>query len=75
MYYETNRYGRRGAAIHAISGADIALWDLKGKAEGKPVYELLGGAHRTTVRAYASVLFGDTPEQTSQLAREFVRWD
>ena len=27
MYYETNRYGRRGAAIHAISGADIALWD------------------------------------------------
>lgn len=72
MYYETNRYGRRGAAIHAISGADIALWDIKGKAEGKPVYELLGGAHRDTVRAYASVLFGDTPEDTAALAREFV---
>ena len=72
MYYETNRYGRRGAAIHAISGADIALWDIKGKYEGRPVYELLGGPHRTTVRAYASVLFGDTPEETARLAREFV---
>src|SRR4029079_14429946 len=73
MYYQTNRYGRRGAAIHAISGADIALWDIKGKIEGKPVYELLGGAHRTKVRAYASVLFGDTPEDTALLAREFVQ--
>jgi L-alanine-DL-glutamate epimerase-like enolase superfamily enzyme len=72
MYYETNRYGRRGAAIHAISGADIALWDLKGKIEGKPVSELLGGTLRSTVRAYASVLFGDTPDDTAALAREFV---
>jgi len=72
MYYQTNRYGRRGAAIHAISGADIALWDILGKVERKPVYELLGGRHRTTVPAYASVLFGDTPAQTAQLAREFV---
>ena len=72
MYYETNRYGRRGAAIHAISGADIALWDLKGKIEDKPVSELLGGAHRSTVRAYASVLFGDTPDDTAALARDFV---
>src|SRR5258708_4105631 len=54
MYYHTNRYGRRGIAIHAISGADIALWDLKGKALGKSVHELLGGAHRSSVRAYAS---------------------
>ena len=73
MYYETNRYGRRGAAIHAISGADIALWDIKGQAENKPVYELLGGAHRTTVRAYASVLFGETPKDTAALAEEFVQ--
>ncbi|MFP6576359.1 MAG: hypothetical protein VB912_14460, partial [Pirellulaceae bacterium] len=40
MYYHTNRYGRRGAAIHAISGVDIALWDLKGKALDQPVCEL-----------------------------------
>jgi L-alanine-DL-glutamate epimerase-like enolase superfamily enzyme len=72
MYYETNRYGRRGVVIHAMSAADIALWDIRGKVEGKPVYELLGGACRTTVRAYASVLFGDTPAETADLAREFV---
>ena len=72
MYYETNRYGRRGAAIHAISGADIALWDLKGKIEGKPIHELLGGAVRKDIRAYASVLFADTPEETSAMARQYV---
>jgi L-alanine-DL-glutamate epimerase-like enolase superfamily enzyme len=72
LYHQTNRYGRRGAAIHALSGADIALWDLRGKALGKPVYELLGGAHRLTVRAYASYLFGATPADTAALAREAV---
>ncbi|MCH2211154.1 MAG: mandelate racemase/muconate lactonizing enzyme family protein [Fuerstiella sp.] len=72
MYYETNRYGRRGAAIHAISGADIALWDIRGRSEGRPVHELLGGSHRSSVRAYASVLFGDTPDDTARLAQEFV---
>lgn len=72
MYYQTNRYGRRGAAIHAMSAADIALWDIKGKAENKPVYELLGGACRSKVRGYASVLFGETPADTANLARRFV---
>lgn len=72
MYYETNRYGRRGVALHAMSAADIALWDIKGQAENKPIFELLGGAHRRTVRGYASVLFGDTPEETAALARHFV---
>src|SRR5262245_54293993 len=57
MYYHTNRYGRRGAAIHAISGADIALWDLRGKILGQPIFALWGGAKRTNVRAYASYLF------------------
>ena len=69
IYYHTNRYGRRGAAIHAISGVDIALWDLMGKALGKPIHELWDGAHRKTVRAYASHLFGDSPEETERLAR------
>jgi L-alanine-DL-glutamate epimerase-like enolase superfamily enzyme len=72
MYYHTNRYGRRGAAVHAISGADIALWDLRGKALDQPVHALLGGAHRSTVRAYASYLFGDDPGQTAGLARQAV---
>ena len=72
LYHHTNRYGRRGAAIHAISGADIALWDLRGKALGKPVYELLGGAERESVRAYASYLFGATPAETAELAGQAV---
>jgi L-alanine-DL-glutamate epimerase-like enolase superfamily enzyme len=72
MYYHTNRYGRRGAALHAISGADIALWDLLGKALGKPVCELLGGARRRSLRAYASYLFGSTPAETADLARQAV---
>lgn len=70
MYYHTNRYGRRGAAIHAISGVDIALWDLRGKAVGRPVSELLGGTKRSAVRAYASLLFGASPTETGDLARQ-----
>ena len=42
MYRGLIYFGRRGIAIHAISGLDIALWDIKGKALGKPVHELLG---------------------------------
>ena len=72
MYYHTNRYGRRGAAIHAISGVDIALWDLKGKTLGKPIYDLWGGAQRNSIRAYASYLFGETPAETERLARAAV---
>ena len=72
MYYQTNRYGRRGAALHAISGADIALWDIRGQALGRPVYELLGGPSRRSVRAYASYLFGPSPGETAELARAAV---
>jgi L-alanine-DL-glutamate epimerase-like enolase superfamily enzyme len=56
-------FGRRGAAIHAISGVDIALWDLAGKALGQPVAALLGGARRRRVRAYASTLMPGTPAE------------
>jgi L-alanine-DL-glutamate epimerase-like enolase superfamily enzyme len=72
LYHHTNRYGRRGAVIHAISGADLALWDLRGKAAGKPVYELLGDGRRSSIRAYASYLFGSTPAETGELARQAV---
>ena len=66
MYRGLIYIGRRGIALHALSGIDIALWDIKGKAEGKPVHELLGGAKRDEVRAYASMLMPDTPEETAE---------
>ena len=53
MYHQNVYAGRRGIAIHAMSGIDMALWDIKGKALGVPVYELLGGPTRQRVRVYA----------------------
>ena len=55
MYATTRWYGRKGAAMTALGALDTALWDLRGKAAGKPVAELLG-PHRTEVPAYASAL-------------------
>jgi D-galactarolactone cycloisomerase len=54
--------GRGGAITHAISGIDIALWDILGKATGQPVGRLLGGRYRERVRPYASLLM-DEPER------------
>ena len=46
--------GRRGVSISALSGIDIALWDLLGKSLGVPVWRLLGGRRSATMPAYAS---------------------
>lgn len=53
--------GRSGPVVHALAGLDIALWDLRAKRAGVPLYELLGGKRRSRVRAYASLLqyYGD----------------
>lgn len=70
--YNANIYsGRRGIAIHAMSGIDMALWDIKGKFFGQPVWKLLGGGFHKSIRAYASSLFGATPEETGARARRF----
>jgi L-alanine-DL-glutamate epimerase-like enolase superfamily enzyme len=66
MYRGLIYVGRRGIALHAISGIDIALWDLRGKAAGKPVCELLGTPLRDRVRAYASMLMPDDPAQVRE---------
>jgi L-alanine-DL-glutamate epimerase-like enolase superfamily enzyme len=64
MYDLTSYYGRRGVVIHAISAVDIALWDLRGKVEGKSVGSLLGKQQRDSVLAYGTVYpLGETPDE------------
>jgi L-alanine-DL-glutamate epimerase-like enolase superfamily enzyme len=72
MYEGTIFFGRQGAVIQAMSGLEIALWDIMGKATGRPVYQLLGGAFRKRFRAYASILFGDTPEETRRIGAKLA---
>jgi L-alanine-DL-glutamate epimerase-like enolase superfamily enzyme len=72
MYEGTIFFGRQGAVIQAMSGVEIALWDIVGKATGRPVYQLLGGAFRKKFRAYASILFGDTPAETERIGRQLA---
>lgn len=70
MYGLTRWYGRKGVAISALGGLDIAFWDLRGKVSGEPVYKLLG-AERDSVPAYASGLFWnrDVTRLESEAAR------
>lgn len=67
MYERSVYYGRRSAAIHAMSGIDIALWDIAGKAYGVPVSHLLGGCYRERVPAYCSVLMPDSESGVQRL--------
>jgi L-rhamnonate dehydratase len=55
MYDATDYIGRRGLVMHAIGGIDLALWDIKGQLENKPISELLGGARRDRVEAYGTI--------------------
>jgi len=57
LYNRIKDYGAKGMAIAAMSGIDIALWDIIGKMTGKPVHKLIGGAFRDTVTAYATGLY------------------
>ncbi|WP_338424911.1 mandelate racemase/muconate lactonizing enzyme family protein [Sphingopyxis kveilinensis] len=62
--------GRGGTLTHAISGIDIAMWDILGKVTGQPVGRLLGGYYRTKVQPYCSLLI-ESPEQIAERIREF----
>jgi D-galactarolactone cycloisomerase len=56
LHQHTFWLGRGGSLTHAISGIDIALWDIFGQVTGQPIGRLLGGTYRTKVLAYASIL-------------------
>jgi L-alanine-DL-glutamate epimerase-like enolase superfamily enzyme len=68
LHQNTFWQGRGGSVTHAISGIDIALWDLLGKAAGQPVGRLLGGRYRDRVRPYASLLMQEPAPLAGRLA-------
>ncbi|MEX2536087.1 MAG: mandelate racemase/muconate lactonizing enzyme family protein [Trueperaceae bacterium] len=70
MYRGSIFYGRRGVAVMAMSGLDIALWDILGKSVGEPCYRVMGGAFRDRIPAYASTLMPNTPQAAAAHARE-----
>lgn len=65
--------GRGGSVEHAISGIDIALWDLLGKAVNQPVSRLLGGNYRDRIKPYASMLFEEPGLLREKLVEQLER--
>ena len=76
LYNRIKDYGLTGMTIAALSGIDIALWDIMGRAVGKPVHKLIGGAHRTELTAYATGLYfidmDRLVEEAVEEARKYV---
>jgi galactonate dehydratase len=87
LFYTCNRdeyWGACAVLMSALSAVDVALWDIKGKAFGVPVYQLLGGKFRDRVRVYANRWFfgADTPDKLAKKAEATVgkgftamKWD
>lgn len=73
LYHALRDQGQRGITMTALSGIDIALWDIKGKHFGVPVSTLLGGRFRDTIQAYATGGFRpDGPDRVAATAREMA---
>jgi D-galactarolactone cycloisomerase len=65
-------FGTRGVGVVAMSGIDIALWDIVGKVRGVPLYQLLGGKCREKVPVYATALYPEEPSKVARRARGFA---
>lgn len=75
LYNKVRDHGQKGMCIEALSAIDIALWDIKGKATGLPVYKLLGGAPRSRIMPYATGLYRRKAEDiTRELVKEAVSY-
>ena len=72
MWSKTYYYGRSGPVMHVMSGIDMALWDIMGKATGKPVHKLLGGSYTDKVRAYASALMPGNAKEVKRMVENYV---
>jgi L-rhamnonate dehydratase len=72
MFLASYHYGRDGAALHAMSAIDMALWDLLGQASGLSVAQLLGGEESRDIEIYASEVMPETPEEVTALAKRVV---
>ena len=73
LYNKVKDYGLTGMTISGISGVDIALWDIVGKACQQPVHKLLGGAFRTRVETYATGLYFKNMDKLNEEAVEEAR--
>ena len=72
MFHSPYKLGPMGAQLEAMAGIDIALWDIIGKATGKPLYEMLGGKFRPKAEVYASSMRRDlSPRQEAERALSF----
>jgi D-galactarolactone cycloisomerase len=65
-------FGTRGIGVVALSGIDVALWDILGKVRGVPLYQLLGGKCRDKVPVYATALYPEEPSKVAKRARGFA---
>ena len=65
-------FGTRGIGVVALSGIDVALWDILGKVRGVPLYQLLGGKCRDKVPVYATALYPEKPSKVAKRARGFA---
>jgi L-alanine-DL-glutamate epimerase-like enolase superfamily enzyme len=70
MFSASDHYGRAGAALHAISAIDMALWDIAGKVQDRPVSELLGGSRVDRISVYASEVMPHTVDEVGRIGEK-----